>query len=225
MPPTTEQMQVPAWDRRLQSIAIVVARLGLAYLFFTQLFWKLPPDFGCKNNFAYPQPAAENFWTANGSAGLCFWLGIESIYANQPRQVLVTDMQPAGLPKIGIDIQPLAQLNAALLNNVIEPNLALFGWLIWLAEFWIFVSMLMGFLTRFGALVSIGVALQLYVGLANIPRPYEWEWTYGTLILLSLLLFGLAPGRFFGVDAPLRRRLAGAAQRGNLLAKFVLLLT
>ena len=87
----------PAWDVRLQKIVIVIGRLGLAYLFFSQLFWKLPPTFGCGNNYAYPKPAAENYWEANGSSGLCFWLGMETVFANQPRQVLVTDMKPAGL--------------------------------------------------------------------------------------------------------------------------------
>ena len=34
----------PTWDIRLQKIVVFVGRLGLAYLFFTQLFWKLPPN-------------------------------------------------------------------------------------------------------------------------------------------------------------------------------------
>ena len=110
-------------------------------------------------------------------------MGLESIYAPSYRQVLVTDMRPAGLPKIGFNIAPLAQANALLLDNVIIPGIAVFGWFIWLAEFWIFVSMLLGFLSRFGALVSIGITAQLWVGLANIPRPYEWEWAYGAIVL------------------------------------------
>lgn len=207
---------VPAWDLRLQKIVIVIGRLGLAYLFFSQLFWKLPPTFGCANNFAYPRPAAENYWEANGSSGLCFWLGMETVFADQPRQVLVTDMKPAGLPKFGVSITPLAQANAALLENVIQPNIGVIGWLVWLAEFWVFVSMLMGLLTRVGGLVAIGVALQLYVGLANIPRPYEWEWSYGLMVLLAVLMFGLAPGRYFGLDALLRRRFVPPARTGAL---------
>ncbi len=208
---TIQEQQQPAWDRRLRNSMIVVGRLGLAYLFFTQLFWKLPPTFGCTNNFAYPQPAEQNNWTANGSAGLCFWLGMESIYANQPRQVLVSDMQPAGLPKIGLPITPLAQLNAVLIDNVIKPGLPVFGWLIWLTELWVVVSLLLGLLARLGALAAVAVSAQLWVGLANIPRPYEWEWSYGAMLLLSLVMFGLAAGRIFGLDAGLRRRYATQA--------------
>jgi hypothetical protein len=216
---------VPTWDKRLQQITIFLARLGLAYLFFSQLFWKLPPTFGCTGNFAYPIPAAENHWEGNGSGGLCFWLGMESIYANAPRQVLVTDMRPAGLPKIGVPITALAQANAALVDGVIKPNIQILGWFVWGAEAFVVLSMLLGLLTRLGGLTAIGVSLQLYVGLANIPRPYEWEWSYGAMVLLAILLFGLAPGRFWGVDAWLRRRLAPAVVARRWWARLLTLAT
>jgi hypothetical protein len=212
-------------DQRLFKITMVIARLGLAFLFFTQLWWKLPPDFGCANDFAFPQPAEENYWTSNGSSGLCFWMGLESIFADKPRKVLVADMRPAGLPELSVNITPIASINGALLDNIIIPNIQVFGWIVWLAEFWIFLSMLLGFLTRLGAIVSIGVSAQLFISLANIPRPYEWEWSYGTIILLSIALLGAVSGRFFGLDAWLRKRLAEPAERGNVLAKIGLILS
>jgi hypothetical protein len=119
-------------------------------------------------------------------------------------------MRPAGLMKIGVPITPLAQVNGAIVDNVIVPNIAVFGWLIWLAEFWVVVSMLLGLFTRLGGLAALGVSAQLYIGLAAIPRPYEWEWSYGVMLLLSLLMFGLAAGRVWGLDARLRPRLAGS---------------
>ena len=36
-----------AGEERLQKAALVVGRVALAYLFFTQLWWKTPPTFGC----------------------------------------------------------------------------------------------------------------------------------------------------------------------------------
>ena len=212
-------------DSRLFKVCMVIARLGLAYLFFTQLWWKLPPRFGCGANFAFPVRAEQNYWEANGSSGLCFWMGLESIFASQPRQVLVADMRPAGLPTIGVNITPLAQVNGILLDNLFIPQIRLFGWLIWLAEFWIFLSMLLGLFTRLGALVALGISLQLFIGLANIPRPFEWEWSYGAIILLSVAMLGAAAGRTFGVDAWLRRKLACPAERGSRLAKIGLYLT
>lgn len=212
-------------DSRLYQVCMVIARLGLAYLFFTQLWWKLPPKFGCGANFAFPVKAEQNYWDANKSSGLCYWMGLESIFAAQPRQVLIADMRSAGLPTIGVSIAPLARLNGVLLDQLFIPQIQVFGWLIWLAEFWIFLSMLLGLFTRLGALVSIGVSLQLFIGLANIPRPFEWEWSYGAIVLLSIAMLGAAAGRSFGIDAWLRRKFAGPAERGKILAKIGLLLS
>jgi len=215
-------LSTPLTDTRLYRFCLLIARLGLAYLFFTQLWWKLPPNFGCANDFAFPQPAETNYWTDNGSSGLCYWMGLESVFASQDRRVLVADMRSAGLPNIGINIKPVAQLNALLLDNIVIPNIRLFGWVIWLAEFWVFMSMLLGLMTRLGALVSIGVIGQLYIGLASIPRPFEWEWTYGAILLLSVALLGAAAGRYLGLDAWLRPRLAAPAKQGSLLARIAL---
>ena len=215
----------PRLDSRLYKVCMVITRLGLAYLFFTQLWWKLPPRFGCGANFAFPIPAEQNHWDANGSSGLCFWMGLESVFASQPRQVLIADMRPANLPTISVDISPLAKLNGILLDNLFIPQIQVVGWLVWLAEFWIFLSMLLGLLTRLGALVSIGISLQLYIGLANIPRPFEWEWSYGAIVLLSIAMLGAVAGRTFGIDALLRQKLADPAERGSRLAKLLLLLS
>src|SRR3972149_11752531 len=117
-------------DAWLYRVCMVIARLGLAYLFFTQLFWKLPPKFGCGANFAFPVSAEQNHWDANNSSGLCFWMGLESVFASQPRQVLVADMRPADLPMISLSITPLAKLNGILLDSLFIPQIQLFGWLI-----------------------------------------------------------------------------------------------
>jgi len=215
-----------AWEEKLRKIAIMVARLGLAYLVFTQLFWKLPPTFGCTNDFAFPVPVdAPNYWQGNGSGGLCYWMGVESIYAPRYRQVLVADMRPAGLPKIGVNIAPLAQANALLLDNVIIPGIAFWGWLIWLAEAWIVLSLSLGLLSRLGALTAVAIVGQLWVGLAGIPRPYEWEWAYGAIVLLAIVLLGIAPGRWLGLDVGLRRRVADSAAQGNRFSRLLMALS
>jgi hypothetical protein len=215
----------PAWDRRLQQIVVVIARLGLAYIFFAGFLWKMPPRFGCVNNFAFPVANAEGRPDTNGSSGLCYWMGLETVYAPQERKVLIADLQHVGGQQFGVDISPLARLNAGFIEGVVKPNIAWFGYLIWGAEVLIFATMLLGLFTRLGGLLAVGIALQLYIGLANIPSPYEWEWSYGQMVLLAVAMFGLAPGRVLGLDALLRPRLAPAAARGNRLAQLALLLT
>jgi uncharacterized membrane protein YphA (DoxX/SURF4 family) len=217
--------QTSRLDARLYKVCIFIARLGLAYLFFTQLFWKLPPNFGCGANFAFPKPTQQNYYDTNQSSGLCFWMGLESIFASQPRQVLVADMRSAGLPPVSLNITPLAKINGFLLDQLFIPQIQVFGWLVWLVEFSVFFAMLLGLFTRVGAIAAIGISIQLYIGLANIPRPFEWEWSYGMILALSIAMLGAAPGRVFGVDSLLRRKLAASAQSGHRLAKLGLILT
>jgi thiosulfate dehydrogenase [quinone] large subunit len=199
------------WERQLQRAVIVLARLGLGLLFFTQLGWKLPPTFGCGSDFAFTTADASG--NLKRTRGLCDWIGIESVYATRDRPVL------------GINIRPLAQLNGVFIDTVVKPNIRWFGYLIFSAEAFITATMILGLLSRLGALVAIGMSAQLLVGLAGIPNPYEWEWSYIQMVLLSILMFGLAPGRIWGLDALLRPRLAAAAARGNRVARAALLLT
>jgi hypothetical protein len=69
-----------------------------------------------------------------------------------------------------------------------------------------------------GAAVAIAQSLQLTIGLAGISNPFEWEWAYNLMVMLSLIIFAFAPGRTFGLDALIRPRLLAAAGRGSRLA-------
>ena len=207
------------WER----VVILIARLILAYLFFTQLFWKLPPSFGCPADFRFTTANPDG--TLARSGGLCDWLGIESVWATRPRSLLQTNLDNQGGPEISLPIGPLARANGALIDNVIKPNIRWMGWLIWGAEAFIFVSLFLGLFSRLGALVAVAISAQLVLGLAGISDPYEWEWGYLAIFFLSLLLTGPATGRFLGLDAALRPRLQAAAGQGSRAARLALLLT
>lgn len=206
-----------------QQIAILIARLGLAYLFFTQLFWKMPPSFGCPADYRFTTANADG--SLNRSGGLCDWLGIESVWATRPRTLLQTNLDNQGGADLSVPIGWAARANGAFIDAVIKPNIRWMGWLIWGAEAFIFVSLLLGLFSRLGALFAVAISAQLVVGLAGIGDPYEWEWGYIAIFLLSLALFGLAPGRFLGLDAALRPRLRAAANGGNRLARLALAFT
>jgi thiosulfate dehydrogenase [quinone] large subunit len=202
---------ISRWEQRLQQAVIVLGRLGLGLLFLTQLGWKLPPTFGCGPNFAFTTADASGNLVR--TQGLCDWIGVESVYASRDRPVL------------GINIRPLAQVNGVFIDSVVKPNIRWFGYLIFGAEAFIATTMLLGLFSRLGALVAIGMSAQLLVGLAGIPNPMEWEWSYIQMVLLSILMFGLAPGRIFGLDALMRPRLIAAAERGSRVARLALALT
>jgi hypothetical protein len=225
MPVPASAPGMRAWDRRLQQAVIIIGRLVLAYLFFANLWWKLPPNFGCANNFTFPTANAQGHPDGSKSTGLCYWIGVESVYANQPRNLLVADMRYGGGQVLQVDISPLARLNGWFIDTVVKPNITWFGYLIVGAEAFIVITMFLGLFSRLGGLVAIGVSAQLMIGLANIPQPYEWEWSYNLMVMLSLLMFALAPGRYLGIDALLRPPLLRAAARGNVFARLVSALT
>jgi len=210
---------LPIWEQRLRTTTIVIARICIAYLFFTQLFWKLPPTFGCPEDFSFTTANAEG--RLQRTSGLCDWLGVEEVWSQRTRLFFTTNIDNRGGPEIAINLSPLTRMNGWIVSNVIMPNIQIMGWLVWLAEAWIFVSLFLGLFSRLGALVSLGVAVQLMLGLAGITSPYEWEWAYHQIVVLSLLLLAFAPGRHFGVDGWLRPRLQRAAENGSGVARLL----
>jgi hypothetical protein len=137
----------------------------------------------------------------------------------------VANIDNQGGPEIFIELGWAARLNGLFIENMVMPNIRWFGWLIWGAEAFIFVTMLLGLFSRLGGLVAIGMSAQLMIGLAGISTPYEWEWSYILIFILSVMMFGLAPGRVLGVDAWLRPRLQTAAANGSRPAGWLLWLT
>jgi thiosulfate dehydrogenase [quinone] large subunit len=152
-------------------LVLTLVRIFVGYLWFQQLFWKLPPDF----------------------AGL--------------RRYVVEEAQFTFVPGY-----------ASFIQHVFLPNFILLGAATWTAELLVALSLLFGIFSRFGALLSILLAAQLYAGLA-VARG-EWYWTYGMLVLLGVALAALPTGRRLGIDQWLATRL----RAGNSTSRFVRLL-
>jgi thiosulfate dehydrogenase [quinone] large subunit len=91
---------------------------------------------------------------------------------------------------------------AALMENLVLPNFALFGWLTLLLEASIGAFLLVGLATRFWALVGAGQSVVIALSVANAPN--EWLWSYLLMLLAHLALFATAAGRYGGVDGVLR---------------------
>src|SRR3984893_8797620 len=79
---------------------------------------------------------------------------------------------------------------------------------VWSAELLVALSLMFGVFTRFGAILSTILALQLYIGLAYT----DWIWTYGMLVLLGLGLVAIPAGRRLGIDQWLEARLRQSAR-------------
>jgi hypothetical protein len=139
--------------------------------------------------------------------------------------MFVTNLDNQGQPEMAIDLSWAAQLNGLFLKNFVMPNIRWFGYVIWGMEAFIFVSLFLGLFSRLGGLVALAQSAQLMIGLAGISSPFEWEWSYHLMVVVSLVLLAFASGRFFGLDALLRPRLQAAAEGGSRLAGLWLWLT
>jgi uncharacterized membrane protein YphA (DoxX/SURF4 family) len=98
-------------------------------------------------------------------------------------------------------------LQATLVGDVVLPNLWLFGPLVYLVELAIAVSLLLGLLSRAGALLGLLMGLNLWLGLYSAPG--EWPWTYMFLVMIQAFFVIDPPGRLLGADVLLCRRAVG----------------
>jgi uncharacterized membrane protein YphA (DoxX/SURF4 family) len=105
-------------------------------------------------------------------------------------------------------------LQAALVRNIVLPNLAVFGPLVYLVELIIGVTLLLGLFSRAGALLGLLMGLNLWLGLYSADN--EWPWTYMFLVMIQAWFVIDPPGRVLGADVLLRRR--GAAPSSIVLS-------
>ena len=59
---------------------LLISRVVIGILWFAQLFWKLPPSFGCLPNFAVTTDINVR------TTGLCDWVDIMTLYSRWPLQ-------------------------------------------------------------------------------------------------------------------------------------------
>lgn len=108
-----------------------------------------------------------------------------------------------GFVESGID-HPVAPGSGWVLDNVVQPQLALFGWLTLAVEAALAALLLSGRYRRVAAL--LGVAQSLAIGLTVANAPGEWYWAYVLMIALHLAVLGFAP-----VLRPVRARTMAVA--------------
>ncbi len=162
-------------ERSINGFALI--RIFVGYLWFQQLFWKLPPTF----------------------TGLYSYI--------------VRESQNAIIPGYGVLLQHT--FLAGCLSTAAPTGCTLFVPLaacVWSAELLVALSLMFGAFTRFGAILSSILALQLYVGLAYTG----WIWTYGMLVLLGLGLVAIPAGRRLGIDQWLEPRLRQPAANSRV---------
>ena len=96
------------------------------------------------------------------------------------------------------------QLQSVLVRDLVLPNIAVFGPLVYAIEVVIGASLILGVFTRLGAALGVLMAINLWLGLYDAPG--EWPWTYMFLVVLQLIFLLDPPGRSLGFDALVWRR-------------------
>ncbi len=129
------------------------------------------------------------------------------------RWKLPPDFAPAAgkglMDWLQLEVQyPAFSFYGNLVANVVIPNFALFAWLIFLSELAVGLSLLTGTLTRLGAAVGVLMAINLGIGLLDVPG--EWPWSYLMLAMWHGVFLMMGAGRLWGVDVRLRRRWPGS---------------
>jgi thiosulfate dehydrogenase (quinone) large subunit len=105
------------------------------------------------------------------------------------------------------------------LVTVMVPHWTFFGWMTLITETFIGATLILGLFTRVGALVAVGMAVNITTGILSVP--HEWVWTYVMLIVFPIAFLLCDAGRSFGIDAFLVGPLERAAAGGHRLAGLV----
>lgn len=98
-----------------------------------------------------------------------------------------------------------------LVEHLVLPNFAFFGWAVLLVESALGAFLLIGLATRFWALV--GIAQTVAIALSVINAPNEWVWSYLLMLLAHVALLATAAGRYAGLDGLLRPGWQGSTSR------------
>ena len=122
-----------------------------------------------------------------GQTGLAYWMGLMG--------------QQAAIP-----------LQADFVNNIVLPHFYLFAPVVYAAEVFVAVSLILGCFVRLGGVIGALQILNLWLGLYSAPG--EWPWTYFFLLLIQLMFAVHAYGRSLGVDAMLVAERAGRRATG-----------
>jgi len=102
----------------------------------------------------------------------------------------------------------------AVVEAVVLPNFAFFGWLVFLGEAALGAFLIVGLLTRLWG--AIGLAQALAITFSVISVPGEWSYAYYLLVAAHLAVLAGGAGRELGLDGVLRPRWGGS---GSPLAR------
>jgi thiosulfate dehydrogenase [quinone] large subunit len=97
------------------------------------------------------------------------------------------------------------------LESVVAPNLAFWGWLLFLSELAVGLFMVLGLFTRLFA--ALGLLLSVNLWVATAAHPTQTGATYWPMILFHALFIATNAGLNWGLDQILLEKLANSSLR------------
>ncbi len=96
---------------------------------------------------------------------------------------------------------PVNGLLSSFLTNVVQPQIAVFGWLHFLFNLFLGISLFMGFFSRFWSVLGFFWSLALFV--LRSANPNWWIWSDIMLVGIFFMFWTMKAGRCFGIDQKL----------------------
>ena len=96
------------------------------------------------------------------------------------------------------------EIHRWIATNIFLPGLAIINPIVFLTEFGLAVSFMLGFLVR--PMAAIGMLFVIHLWLGLYRHPGEWPWLYIFLIFVQGFFLMNAAGRSLGLDALMARR-------------------
>ena len=97
-------------------------------------------------------------------------------------------------------------------ENVVMKQYRFFGWVTLLTEMTLAALLIVGFKTRWIALLGAGLSISIALSVLNYDKAYEWPWSYYLMFAIHMLLWAVGAGNHLGVDGALKKGVAGATQ-------------
>ena len=97
-------------------------------------------------------------------------------------------------------------------ENVVMKQYRFFGWVTLLTEMTLAALLIIGFKTRWIALLGAGLSISIALSVLNYDKAYEWPWSYYLMFAIHMLLWAVGAGNHLGVDGALKKGVAGATQ-------------
>jgi uncharacterized membrane protein YphA (DoxX/SURF4 family) len=112
-------------------------------------------------------------------------------------------------------------IHRELVREYYIPYLYILDPIVFLAEFTFAVSLLLGLGVRLVAALAIVFVLHLWLGIYQPGNPAEWPWSYVFLAIVMLMFSLHSAGRSLGLDAWLRRHVAGVRDGTGFIGKLL----